>query len=71
MLQPAPHRVINADPSASRVTLSVFYEPPLAALVAPLAGLCSADQPSKVTPVQFKTQMESRVDEVYELDGLL
>lgn len=35
MYRPTPHRVINADPSRSRVSIPFFYEPCYEALVEP------------------------------------
>lgn len=39
MYRPTPHRVINADPSQSRVSIPFFYEPCYEALVEPPAEL--------------------------------
>lgn len=33
MYQPTPHRVINADPTRSRVSIPFFYEPCYEALI--------------------------------------
>ncbi|KAK9822807.1 hypothetical protein WJX81_000986 [Elliptochloris bilobata] len=39
MYQPTAHRVINADPARSRISLPFFYEPAFEAVVAPLPEL--------------------------------
>lgn len=39
LYQPTPHRVINADPSQSRVSIPFFYEPCYEAIVEPPAEL--------------------------------
>ena len=38
--QSTPHRVINGDPSRSRVSCPFFYEPAFEAVVEPIAELC-------------------------------
>ena len=59
-LQPTVHRVINADPSKSRVSLPFFYEPAFEAVVAPLPGLCSPSRP-RVPAVRYGSHLESKV----------
>ena len=60
-MQPTVHRVINADPSKSRVSLPFFYEPAFEAVVAPLGGLCPPSNPPRVPPVRYGSHLESKV----------
>ena len=60
-MQPTVHRVINADPSRSRVSLPFFYEPAFEAVIAPLTGLCSASNPPKIPAVRYGSHLESKV----------
>ena len=39
LYKPTPHRVINADPSQSRVSIPFFYEPCYEAIVEPPVAL--------------------------------
>ena len=42
LYEPTAHRVINADPTRSRVSVPFFYEANFDAVVAPIPALCSA-----------------------------
>ena len=43
LYKPTPHRVINADPSQSRVSIPFFYEPCYEAQVEPPTELVNRD----------------------------
>jgi hypothetical protein len=73
--QPTAHRVINADPSRSRVSLPFFYEPAFEAVVAPLPQLAGAlpgfgpgSGAGGLTPVRYGSHLESKVLSNFELE---
>ena len=54
------HRVVNAHPSKSRVSVPFFYEPSFETVVSPLEQLCEASAP-RVPAIRYGTHLESRV----------
>ena len=66
--QPTAHRVINADPAASRVSVPFFYEPAFEAIVAPLPQLCSQERPACAAPVRYGAHLEGKVLSNFELE---
>lgn len=71
-----PHRVVNADPSRSRVSVPFFFEPAFEALVAPLPGLSTpaamgaaptGRSPPAAAPVRYGAHLESKVLSNFEL----
>ena len=69
--QPTAHRVINADPSRSRVSLPFFYEPAFEAVVAPLPQLAGASPGGAargLKPVRYGRHLESKVLSNFELE---
>ena len=71
--QPTAHRVINADPTRSRVSLPFFYEPAFEAVVAPLRelqGLAgSGSRAGSLAPVRYGSHLESKVLSNFELEA--
>ncbi|KAK9804233.1 hypothetical protein WJX72_002642 [[Myrmecia] bisecta] len=67
LYKPTAHRVINADPSLSRISIPFFYEPAFEARVEPVARLCSADRPPQFPPVRYGNHLESKVLNNFEL----
>ena len=67
-MQPTPHRVINADLTASRVSVPFFYEPAFEAVVKPLPQLCTPSRPASSAPIRYGTHLENKVLQNFELD---
>ena len=68
-VQPTAHRVINADPTASRVSIPFFYEPAFEAMVAPLSQLVTPDRPACSGPIRYGTHLENKVLQNFELES--
>ena len=66
---PTLHRVVNADPGRSRVSVPFFYETAFDARVAPIAALLRGDEQPVFDPVIYGRHLESKVLSNFELDG--
>ena len=66
-VQPTRHRVVNAHPSKSRVSVPFFYEPSFETVVQPLDRLCSPSQP-RLPSIRYGTHLESKVLNNFTLD---
>ena len=66
---PTLHRVVNADPSRSRVSVPFFYETAFDAEVAPAAALLKDNEQPMFNPVIYGRHLESKVLSNFELDG--
>ncbi|KAL3151731.1 hypothetical protein ABBQ38_012710 [Trebouxia sp. C0009 RCD-2024] len=69
MYRPTPHRVINADPSRSRVSIPFFYEPCYEALVEPPVELVikGDSRPEQQRFVRYGSHLEGKVLNNFEL----
>ncbi|KAK9863028.1 hypothetical protein WJX84_009657 [Apatococcus fuscideae] len=67
LLQPTVHRVLNTDPSRSRVSIPFFYEPAYEAIVEPLPQLCSAQHPAQHAAIRYGDHLEGKVLNNFEL----
>lgn len=69
MYKPTPHRVINADPSRSRVSIPFFYEPCYEAIVEPPVELASkqTQRLEQHKPVRYGSHLEAKVLSNFEL----
>jgi len=65
---PTLHRVVNADPSRSRVSVPFFYETAFDAEVAPIPGLLRNGEQPMFSPVRYGRHLESKVLSNFELD---
>ncbi|EIE18553.1 Clavaminate synthase-like protein, partial [Coccomyxa subellipsoidea C-169] len=61
LYEPTPHRVINADPSRSRVSIPFFYEPAFDAQVAPIPALLQPGVVPSFGSVCYGSHLESKV----------
>eukprot|EP00877_Chromochloris_zofingiensis_P001590 jgi/Chrzof1/11431/Cz05g36140.t1 len=66
LYRPTVHRVINSDPSQSRVSIPFFYEPCYETVVSPLPQFCR-DKPPAYAPVRYGSHLESKVLTNFEL----
>lgn len=68
---PTLHRVINPDPTRSRVSVPFFYEPNFEAVVQPPAELLAAagGERPRFAPVRYGSHLESKVLNNFELEG--
>ncbi|CAL5228420.1 g11552 [Coccomyxa viridis] len=66
---PTLHRVVNADPSRSRVSVPFFYETAFDAEVAPVAALLKDNKQPMFNPVIYGRHLESKVLSNFELGG--
>lgn len=69
LYQPTPHRVINADPYRSRVSIPFFYEPCYEAVVEPPAELVNktGKRLEQHKPVRYGSHLEGKVLNNFEL----
>lgn len=58
---PTVHRVVNADPTVSRISIPFFYECAFEANVAPISQLSGGKQNTSHTPVRYGTHLLSKV----------
>ncbi|CAL8466051.1 g5587 [Coccomyxa elongata] len=68
LYEPTAHRVINADPSRSRVSIPFFYEPAFEAQVAPIPALVPAGSAPNFGSVRYGTHLENKVLNNFELE---
>lgn len=68
LYEPTAHRVINADLTASRVSVPFFYEPSFEAVIKPLSQLITADRPACALPIRYGSHLESKVLNNFELE---
>ncbi len=66
---PTLHRVVNADPSRSRVSVPFFYETAFDAEVAPIRALLKGKEQPVFDSVIYGRHLESKVLSNFELDG--
>lgn len=66
-VQPTVHRVVNAHPSSSRVSVPFFYEPSFETVVKPLDALCS-ESAQRLPAVRYGTHLEGKVLNNFTLD---
>eukprot|EP00879_Flechtneria_rotunda_P017829 GHRR01018688.1.p1 GENE.GHRR01018688.1~~GHRR01018688.1.p1 ORF type:complete len:302 (+),score=55.44 GHRR01018688.1:358-1263(+) len=64
--KPTLHRVLNTDPSKSRVSVPFFYEPCYEAIVQPIPQFCRS-APAKYPAVRYGTHLESKVLTNFEM----
>lgn len=64
---PTLHRVLNADPSRSRVSMPYFYEPGFDTVVAPQLGLRGSSLPAVLPAKHYGSHLESKVFSNFEL----
>jgi isopenicillin N synthase-like dioxygenase len=64
---PTPHRVINADPTRSRVSLPFFYESAFEARVAAIPSLLPPGSQPAYQPVKYGSHLLSKVLNNFEL----
>jgi isopenicillin N synthase-like dioxygenase len=68
LYEPTAHRVVNADPSRSRVSIPFFYEPSYETVVEPAAELLQAHRmKAEYPPMRYGTHLESKVLSNFEL----
>ncbi|DBA89756.1 TPA: hypothetical protein ACH3X2_004633 [Trebouxia sp. C0005] len=69
LYKPTPHRVINADPSQSRVSIPFFYEPCYEAIVEPPVALLNklGKRLQQHTSVRYGSHLEGKVLNNFEL----
>ncbi|CAK0785938.1 hypothetical protein CVIRNUC_009151 [Coccomyxa viridis] len=65
---PTLHRVVNTDPSCSRVSVPFFYETSFDAEVAPIPALLQPGEAPKCAPVRYGRHLESKVLSNFELE---
>lgn len=65
---PTLHRVVNADPSRSRVSVPFFYETAFDAEVAPIPALLRNGERPLYSPVCYGRHLESKVLSNFELE---
>ena len=66
---PTAHRVINADPSKSRVSIPFFYETAFDSVVEPIQQLLPlSGQKASYEPVRYGTHLLSKVLNNFELE---
>lgn len=66
---PTLHRVINPDPSQSRVSIPYFYEPAFDTVVEPVPGLHGSSPTPVVTGKHYGTHLEKKVFSNFELEN--
>ena len=66
---PTLHRVVNTDPSRSRVSIAYFHEPGFESLVEPLPQFVAPGAAPSFAPVRYGTHLESKVLNNFELEG--
>lgn len=64
---PTLHRVINSDPSRSRVSIPFFFEPSFEARIAPLPQFVKAGVQPAFRAVRYGSHLESKVLSNFEL----
>ena len=67
---PTLHRVVNADPGCSRVSVPFFYETAFDARVAPIEALLKDREQPVFDPVVYGRHLQSKVLSNFELDGV-
>ncbi len=65
---PTLHRVVNTDPSCSRVSVPFFYETSFDAEVAPIPALLQPGEAPICAPVRYGRHLESKVLSNFELE---
>lgn len=58
---PTVHRVVNADPTVSRISIPFFYECAFEAQVAPIPQLLSSKQAASHSPIRYGTHLLNKV----------
>ena len=64
---PTLHRVVNADPTRSRISIPYFHEPAFGTVVEPVVGLDGPEQGMLVEPKEYGAHLESKVFLNFEL----
>ena len=65
---PTVHRVINADPSISRISIPFFYECAFEAEVAPIPQLLDGQRSVSHQPIKYGTHLLSKVLNNFDFD---
>lgn len=68
LYKPTMHRVVNATPDRSRISIPFFYEPNYDAMVEPLPEMCSPSEP-KLPSVRYGKHLESKVLRNFEFQN--
>ncbi len=58
---PTVHRVVNADPTSSRISIPFFYECAFEAQVAPIPQLLLHSEPEAQKPIKYGTHLLNKV----------
>jgi isopenicillin N synthase-like dioxygenase len=67
LYQPTLHRVLNAEPQRSRISIPYFYEPGFDTVIAPQLGLHGSSSTPIVTKKHYGSHLESKVFSNFEL----